>query len=232
MAHEGVLRTLLEITDDLTDDFDVVEVLTFLSIRCVEILDVTTAAVMLAAPEGDLRCVASSSEAKEVVDLLELQARQGPTLADLVAADHVSAEDAYSLRNNWPNFGPEMVRAGYSSIHSFALRVQGTTIGSLTLHRRSEGKMSVDDLLAAQALSKFGTLIILQQRDFTGPRLLSQQIANAINERSLVDVAKTWVSAEESISLEDAFAQMRSFALRNRQSMSNVAQDIVEKARP
>ncbi|HEY2214336.1 MAG TPA: hypothetical protein VGH31_04705 [Acidimicrobiales bacterium] len=52
MANEAVFRTLLELADDLTDDFDVIEVLTFLSIRCVEILDVATAAIMLAGPSG------------------------------------------------------------------------------------------------------------------------------------------------------------------------------------
>ncbi len=172
MANEAVFRTLLELADDLIDDFDVIEVLTFLSIRCVEILDVATAAVMLAEPGGELRCVASSSEAKEVVDLLDLQASHGPTLADLAENDHIGVEDPTALREIWPGFGPEMVRAGYSSMHSFSLRVRSVTIGSLSFYRRAAGKMSVDDLLAAQALSKFGTLIVLQQRDLTEPRLL------------------------------------------------------------
>ncbi len=50
--------------DSLVDDFDAVALLSLLADRCVEVLDVSAAGVMLAAPEGDLRVVASPSEAR------------------------------------------------------------------------------------------------------------------------------------------------------------------------
>ena len=78
-AREGLLaRTFLEPADTLVDDFDVVELLTLLAHRCVEMLDVAAAGLMLVAPEGDLRVVASSSEAMRLVELFEIQAQEGP----------------------------------------------------------------------------------------------------------------------------------------------------------
>src|SRR5215210_7317316 len=63
MAREAKLaRTLVELADTLVADFDVVELLTLLTDRCVEVLDVAAAGLMLAAPDGDLRVMASSSE--------------------------------------------------------------------------------------------------------------------------------------------------------------------------
>src|SRR5438876_2779841 len=64
MPREAMLaRTFVEMADTLVADFDVVELLTLLTDRCVDLLDVEAAGLMLIAPEGDLRVMASSSEA-------------------------------------------------------------------------------------------------------------------------------------------------------------------------
>ena len=79
MPREALLaRTLVELADTLVDDFDVVELLTRLTDRCVEMFDVAAAGLMLASPEGDLRVVASSSEEMRLVELFELQSQEGP----------------------------------------------------------------------------------------------------------------------------------------------------------
>ena len=79
MSRESLLaRTLVELADNLVDDFDVVELLTLLSDRCVEILDVATAGLMLAGPDGELRVMASSSEAMRVLELFESSRVRAP----------------------------------------------------------------------------------------------------------------------------------------------------------
>ena len=45
-----VVQTLVELADTLVDDFDVVELLTGLADRCVKLLGVSAAGVMLASP--------------------------------------------------------------------------------------------------------------------------------------------------------------------------------------
>jgi hypothetical protein len=73
-------RTLVELADTLVADFDVVELMTRLTDRCVEVLGVGAAGLMLAGPDGELKVMASSSEAMRVLELFELQAKEGPCL--------------------------------------------------------------------------------------------------------------------------------------------------------
>src|ERR1700704_5432381 len=81
MPREIMLaRTFVELADTLVEEFDVVDLLTLLTDRCVDVLDVAAAGILLAAPQGDLRVLASSSEAMRLLELFEVQAQEGPCL--------------------------------------------------------------------------------------------------------------------------------------------------------
>ena len=81
MTREAdVVRSLVEMAGTLVDDYDVVDLLTGLTDRCVDLLGVSAAGVMLASPAGSLGLVASSSEAMRLLELFELQAQEGPCL--------------------------------------------------------------------------------------------------------------------------------------------------------
>jgi hypothetical protein len=81
MSREALLaRTLVELADTLVADFDVVELLALLTDRCVDVLDVGAAGLMLASPAANLKVMASSSEAMHVLELFELQSQEGPCL--------------------------------------------------------------------------------------------------------------------------------------------------------
>ncbi len=60
MTREAdVVRSLVEMADTLVDDYDVVDLLTGLADRCVGLLGVSAAGVMLVSPGGSLGLVAS-----------------------------------------------------------------------------------------------------------------------------------------------------------------------------
>src|SRR3984885_9931868 len=93
MSREtDVVRSLVEMADTLVDDYDVVDLLTGLTDRCVSLLGVSAAGVMLASPSGGLGLVASSSEAMRLLELFELQAQQGPCLDAFRSGQRVEHE--------------------------------------------------------------------------------------------------------------------------------------------
>ncbi|MDQ6840211.1 MAG: transcriptional regulator, partial [Actinomycetota bacterium] len=62
MPREALLsRTFVELADSLVANFDVVELLTVLADRCVDVVDVAAVGLMVASPAGELRVLASSS---------------------------------------------------------------------------------------------------------------------------------------------------------------------------
>lgn len=141
MLREALLaRTLVELADTLVDDFDVVDMLTRLADRCVDVLDVSAAGIMLVAPEGDLRVMASSSDAMRVLELFELQAQEGPCMDCCRTGDPVVNQDLAADDGRWPRFADEAVRAGFHSAHALPMRLRGTILGALNLFHVEHGR--------------------------------------------------------------------------------------------
>src|SRR5256885_7261956 len=162
MARETMMaKTLVELADSLVADFDVVDLLTLLATRCVEVLDVGAAGIVLLSPEGDLRVVASSSEAMRVVELFELQSQEGPCLDCYRTGEPVLNQDLTSADGRWPRFGPVAIEAGFRSVHALPMRLRGTIVGALNLFRAEEA-MAEPDVVAGQALADVATIAILQ----------------------------------------------------------------------
>src|SRR5207247_10429028 len=115
------------------DDYDVVDLLTGLADRCVHLLDVAAAGVMLASPEGELRLVASSSEAMRVLEVFELQAQEGPCLDAFRTGERVEHENLRAGSGRWPSFSAAALQAGFRSALALPLRLRDATLGALNL---------------------------------------------------------------------------------------------------
>src|SRR3954451_4930948 len=163
MSREALLaRTFVELADILVEDFDVVDLLTLLTDRCIEVLEVTAAGLMLAGPGGaDLRPVAASSEAMRLLELFELQAEEGPCLDCYRTGEPVLNQDLATVDGRWPRFAPAALAAGFGSVHALPMRLRGTVIGALNLFHVHAGEMRQADIDAAQAFADVATIAIL-----------------------------------------------------------------------
>lgn len=229
MTRERLLaRTLVELADTLVADFDVVELLTLLADRCVEVLDVDAAGLMLAEPDGDLRVLASSSEAMRVLELFEVQSQEGPCLDAYRTGELVVNQALSESGGRWPHFEPEALAAGFRSVDALPMQLRGTVIGALNLFHGESGSMARADVDAAQAFADVATIAILQDRAASEAQVLNEQLSYALGSRIVIEQAKGMVAERQSLDMEQAFARLRHHARNHNLRLVDVAADVID----
>lgn len=230
MPNETLLvHTLVKLAETLVDDFDVVELLSLLSDRCVEVLGVSAAGVMLVAPEGDLRVIASSSDRMRVVELFELQADEGPCLDCFASGEAVLNQDLTSVDGRWPRFAPVAAEAGFRVAHALPMRLRGAVIGALNLFSSDECALSDEDVVAGQALAAVATIAILQQRVVSEARTLNDQLNTALTSRVVIEQAKGVLAERTGLSMPAAFEALRKYARDHNLRLADVAGHVIDK---
>src|ERR1700692_4781715 len=113
-------RTFVQLADSLVDEFDIIELLTLLSHRCVELFDAGAARILLGDQRGSLQVVAASTEQARLLELFQLQNNQGPCLECFSTGETVVSGNLES-DDKWPLFRVEAIAAGYVSVQAFPL---------------------------------------------------------------------------------------------------------------
>lgn len=225
--RHGLAQTLVELADTLVADFDVVDFLHTLTLRCTELLGAAEAGLMLADQRGGLRVVASSSERARLLELFEIQNEQGPCLDCFRSGTRVAVSDLDEDPDRWPLFTAEAKNAGFRSVYALALRCQSQIIGALNLFRSTTGALDEEDLVAAQAMADVATIGILQQRAVQEARVLAEQLQSALNSRIVIEQAKGVLAERAQVNLDDAFGMLRGYARNHNARLREVAEAVI-----
>ncbi len=229
MPREAMLtKTFVELADTLVADFDVVELLTLLTDRCVDVLDLTAAGIMLVAPEGDLRVMASSSDTMRVLELFELQAREGPCLDCFNTGRPVVNQDLSGANGRRPRFAAEALGAGFHSVHALPMRLRGTVIGALNLFHVEAGSLRDADVNAAQALADVATIAILQHHATLEAQVVNEQLNHALNTRIVIEQAKGMIAERKVLGMEESFATLRNHARHHNLRLADLARAVID----
>lgn len=223
-----LVRTLVELADNLVDDFDVVDLLSLLSDRCVAALDVTAAGVMLAAPSGALQVVASSSDAMRTLELFQLQADEGPCIEAYRNGLPVVNVDLAEVGGRWPDFAQRAIDSGFRSAHSLPMRLRGRTLGALNLLRDDTGALGDADISAAQALADIATIAIIQHQIVIDAQTLNSQLSAALNSRVVIEQAKGKISEATGTDMDHAFRRLRSHARNHNIRLADLAEQVAD----
>ncbi len=229
LSRETLLtRTLVKLADTLVEGFDVVDLFTFLADRCVEILDVAAAGLMLPQANGELGIVASSSEAMHVLEVFEAQSNEGPCPDCYRTGQPIVNLDLATAHDRWPRFTPRALAAGFRSVHAMPMHLRNDTIGALNLFRTHEGRMDESDVSAAQSLADIASIAILQYRADIDLRALNDQLTYALNSRIVIEQAKGIVGERSGIDMAQAFSLLRNYARNNGRRLLDIAREVID----
>jgi GAF domain-containing protein len=228
--EEWLADTLVGLADTLIDDFDVIEFLSTLAERLVELLDAAEVGLVLADPQGRLRVMAASTERMRMLDLFEVQSNEGPCLECYRSGEPVLNIELDSALARWPVFTPMARSAGFHAVHALAMRLRDQVIGAVNIFHTAQVAMSERDAHLAQALADVATIGLLQERAVRHATDLSEQLQRALNSRVVIEQAKGVVAERATVDMDTAFSWLRGYARGNNRRLAEVAVAVVERS--
>ena len=226
--EQRLATTFVDLADSLVEDFDVVDLMVLLTERCVELLDAAAAGLLLADGTGSLCLMAATSEALEMVELLQIQSDEGPCRDCFHSGAPVSARDLSEESGRWPRFAPVAAAEGFRAAHALPLRLRGQVLGALNLFRTEPVALSRTDLATAQAFADIATIAILQSRAVQDFQVLSDQLQSALHSRIAIEQAKGVIAQALGLDMGQAFTLLRRHTRAGGRLLAEVAQEVVE----
>lgn len=224
-----LIEAFVGLADTLVDDYDVIDLLDRLVRYSVDLLSAEAAGILLADQSRTLRVVASSNEESEAIELLQLQADQGPCVECVRTSAPVSVPDLADAGGRWPRFVAAVAdQATYRSVHALPLRVRGEAIGGLNLFHSRPGPMPGRDLALGQAMADVATIGILQERAIRRGEVLSEQLQVALHSRVVIEQAKGVLSQHGNLTMNVAFDRLRGYARNRNLRLSEVARQVID----
>ncbi|MBK3581713.1 GAF and ANTAR domain-containing protein [Streptomyces sp. MBT65] len=228
--EQQLTEVFVEVADSLIDDFDVIDFLQKLSVRCRDLLDVAAVGILLADENDGLHVLAASDEDTRMLELFALQHDQGPCVdccRDGRPRINISLTDP-DAAVRWPDFARGAQDAGFVATNALPLRLRGRIIGALSLFRTVPEPLAEQDLVLAQALADVATIAILQQRTLAHTEAERDQLQYALNSRIVIEQVKGILAERWQTPIDEAFSVFRAYARANSRKLSDLARDITD----
>jgi len=228
VSAERLATIFVEVADTLVDEFDLIDFLQTLTDRAAALIHVSAVGLLLADERGRLEFMAASTENAKLLELFQLQNQEGPCMDAFRSGDAVINVDLGEAGAPLPRLAPRATAAGFRSVHAFPLRLRSQRIGALNIFGDAKGgHFAGPDVSIIQALADVAAISLLQERAIHRAEVLTEQLQGALNSRIVIEQAKGAVAQARGISVDDAFALIRSFARGHNRRLTDVAHAIV-----
>ncbi|HUG74607.1 MAG TPA: GAF and ANTAR domain-containing protein [Acidimicrobiia bacterium] len=223
-----IADTFVKIVDSLVDEFDIIDMLTGLTVGCVDLGLATASGILLADEDGKLRVMAASNEAAKLLELFQLQNDEGPCLEAFATGVPVVHPDLTTAFDRWPIFAPEAVRAGFRSVQAFPLRMRSVALGAMNLF--SSGTQAPDEQAGhlAQTLADVASVAILQDQVVRESDVRAGQLQHALDSRVAIEQAKGMLAERANLEMDEAFTSLRNHARSTQTLLTTIATQVVD----
>jgi GAF domain-containing protein len=228
VAEAQLTDVFVEMADTLVADFDVIDFLHVLTDRCVHLLGVSAAGVLLTDQRGALQVVAASSERTRLLELFQLQTDEGPCVDCFRTGHPASVTDIAAAAQRWPGFVAAAAEIGFAAVHTVPMRLRHDIIGALNLFDTVSRTLDPDTLRIAQALADVATIGLLQHRATRRSEILTEQLQTALTSRILIEQAKGAIAERLRVDVATAFTLLRDAARGSNRRLSDLAQAVID----
>jgi GAF domain-containing protein len=226
--EDRLIETLVKLADTLVDQYDIIDFLQTLAERCVDLVDVSAAGIMLADPQRELRHAACSNEQMRLVELFELQVEEGPCFDAYRTQAPVICDSLEEAARRWPKFTRNAKAGGFAAFSAVPMRLRDSVVGALNLFSSHARALRDEDIKVVQAMADIATIGILQERSIRDAHAFSTQLEVALESRVVIEQAKGIVAERNHISVDEAFNQIRRFARGHNRLLSETARQLIE----
>jgi GAF domain-containing protein len=226
---ERLAQTFVELADTLVAGYDLIEFLQTLTERCVELLEVDAAGLLLADAGGRLQLVAASTERARVAELFQIQNDEGPCLDSYRSGQAVIISDIRSAQAaaRWPQFAAAAREMGFAGVHAIPMRLRDQVIGTMNLFSSAPGGLEPAVARAARTLVDVATIGILQERAVHQQELVASQLQVALNSRVMIEQAKGILAERLEMTPDEAFVMLRRYARNHNHPLTQLAEDVI-----
>ncbi len=226
-AAEQLAEVFVEINDALVDDFELLEFLALVAARSAWVSRCHSAGLLLADSRGRLQFAAASEESADLVELLSLQAEEGPSQVCVTTSSPVVSADLSRARGRWPRFAPLATAAGFRSVYVLPLRHRGDVMGVLNLLSTDTRPLQPSDVSILQGFADIATIGLLHNGVVRDRELRFAELERVLDDRAALEQAKGALAQQRGISVAAASDLITEHAQHTGRSLSSVGRAVL-----
>jgi GAF domain-containing protein len=160
-------------------------------------------------------------------DELQYEQGHGPCMDAGRTATVLVVEDM-GTDVRWPDYAARVTERGVRSSMSTPLPYQGATIGALNVYATSPRAFRPDDVPVAQEIASYIAVAVANADAHSEVRQVGEQMREAMESRSVIDMAKGMLMSQHGCSAEEAFTILSHASQRSNRKLRDIARAMVD----